>query len=110
MGVVPGILRGYLDFKERGKSDRRERWPTAAWWTAFLGTEESLRLQVAPRDVSLEKSLQWLLRQVSPAFARVYDSGLHPRLVQEMLANGRRETERVSRQHGEMGTIKAKPP
>lgn len=89
--VVPGILLGCLNFKERGTSSRRERWPTTDWWTQFLGTNERFRLEVAPRSGSLEKRYNWLIRQVSCVFATVHDSGQHETLIEDMLSRGRQK-------------------
>ena len=88
-GVVPEVLLGCLAFKERGTTDRRERWPTAKWWTRFLDTEECFRLQTAPRNGSLEQLYHWLIRQVSRALATLHDSGLYPTLWDDLLAQGR---------------------
>lgn len=87
--AVPGILLNCLDFKERGSSVRRDRWPTAAWWTSFLGTNQRFQLETAPRSESLEKSHRWLIKQASRAFANVYDSGLYDTFIDDLLAQGR---------------------
>lgn len=89
--VVPGILLDCLAFKEKGQTDRRERWPNAVWWTQFLGTEKRFQLETAPRNASLEKSLNWMMNQVSSAFAEVYDSRLYPTFITDMLAQGRQK-------------------
>lgn len=88
-GVVSEVLLGCLAFKECGTTDRRERWPTAEWWTRFLGTEECFRLQNAPRNGSLEKLYCWLIRQCSRALATLHDSGLYPTLWSDLLEQGR---------------------
>lgn len=87
--LVPAIILGCLDFKERGPSERRERWPTAAWWTQFLGTDQRFHLEIAPRDKSDERSYRWMCRSVAPTFARLYDGGQGQGLVDELLALGR---------------------
>ena len=94
-GVVPAVLLGCLDFKERGTTERRERWPTAEWWTQFLGTVQRFRLETAPRAANLEKSYSWLMRQVARAFASVHDSGRYETLVADMLSQGRQKHDGV---------------
>jgi len=90
-GVVPAVLLSCLAFKECSTTNRRERWPTAVWWTRFLGTRERFCLQLAPRNTSVEKLYHWLFRQVSRAIATVYDSGLYPTLWEDLLKNGRQK-------------------
>ena len=90
-GGVPGILLSCLNFKECGSSVRRDRWPTAAWWTSFLGTNQRFQLETAPRNESLEKSHRWLIKQASRAFANVHDSGLYDTLIDDLLAQGRQK-------------------
>ena len=92
--VVPRTLLGYLDFKVRGSTERRERWVTEEWWTRFLGTTERFHLETAPRDESLEKSYRWLLRFVSRVFARVYHSEIGKNIVAEMLSHGTAKQDR----------------
>ena len=93
--VVPPILLGYLDFKVRGTAERRCRWKTEGWWTTFLGTARRCRLEVAPRNVSMENTYRWLIRSVAPAFARVHDSGIGEQLITQMLAHGRMKLKRT---------------
>ncbi len=93
--VVPPILLSYLNFKVQGRDKRRCRWKTESWWTTFLGTTRRRRLEVAPRNVSLEKTYRWLIRSVAPAFARVYDSGIGEQLITQMLAHGRSRLNRI---------------
>ena len=88
-GIVPSVLLGYLDFKEAGQTSRRSRQKSWAKWTAFLGTTQRCRLEVAPRNVSRDNTYHWLIRHVSPSFARLHDGGMGDKLVQEMLTEGR---------------------
>ena len=75
--------------KGRRSTERKDRWPTAPWWTAFLKTDGGFHLTVAPRDDSADKSYRWLLRSVAPTFARLYDK-MGQALVEELLKQGRR--------------------
>ena len=88
-GVVPSTILGYLRFRERGATERKDRWPTASWWTDFLGTEKRFQLTVTPRDVTKDKSRLWLLHGVARTFARYYDAEGEA-FLKEMLERGRR--------------------
>lgn len=92
--VVPRILLGCLGFKVRGTAGRRERWKTEEWWTAFLGTEERFHLGTAPRDESMQKSYDWLIRCVSRIFTLVYYSKIGKNLVADLLAHGTQKQDR----------------
>ncbi|MGI4791310.1 MAG: replication initiation factor domain-containing protein [Janthinobacterium lividum] len=107
--VVPSILIGYLDFKERGATDRRDRWPTATWWKQFLGTEQRFRLESAPRNVSLEKAYSWFIRQCSRLFALIYDSGEYPTFLEDLLADGRRKQDCKTAKTAHTQTVIPKP-
>jgi len=84
-----GILLSCLDFKGKGRSKRRERLPTAAWWTVFLGTEQRFQLQTAPRSQSIEKTHDWMMTQMARGYASVVDSGLYPTFHEDLLKQGR---------------------
>ena len=86
---ISGILLSYLDFKDKGRSTRRERLPTAAWWTQFLGTKKRFQLQTAPRNQSIEKTHDWMMKQMARGYASVVDSGLYPTFHEDLLKQGR---------------------
>jgi phage replication initiation protein len=70
--VVLGVIRGYVDFKERGSDGHRHRWQAAPWWEAFCRGVAKLRLGTAPEAMrGVEQVKSWLLRQVAPALALV---------------------------------------
>ena len=87
--VIPAFLLHCLRFVEPNQMCRRDRQVTAAWWTKFLGTETSFRLETAPRNVSRDTNYDWLIRSAGPSFAKHYDNGMGQRLTDEMLASGR---------------------
>lgn len=91
--VVPSILLDCLDFKERGPTDRRDRWSTTSRWLEFVGTHQRFQLTTAPRSESIEKSHAWIMKQVTRAFASVQDSGLYPTFSEDVLAAGRLKIE-----------------
>ena len=66
---VPGIIKGYLDFKVPSSCSQRERWDTQEWWNRFLSGAKKLRLSTAPVIRSVDKSLEWCRKQVAPTLA-----------------------------------------
>ena len=85
---VPGIIRAYLDFKIRSSGSQRERWKTQGWWNMFLSGAKKLRLSTAPVVRSVDKSYQWISKQVAPTLAMVLrasggDLGVFDQLISE---------------------------
>jgi len=68
-GYAVGLLLGLLDFKERVDDSNKSRWPTAAFWTDFLGTFEKVTVKVTAKMRSAEQTRRWVFRQVAPALA-----------------------------------------
>lgn len=68
-GFVPGLIRGYLEFKEPGQAEQRTRWSIAGWWARFLGYAEKLRLVLPSPVRTLETVRAWVERQVAPSLA-----------------------------------------
>jgi phage replication initiation protein len=64
-----GVLKGMVDFKERGESDRKTRWDTVGWWDAFLGFAAKARLVVERKEKTLDDVRSWVLGQVAPSLA-----------------------------------------
>jgi DNA relaxase NicK len=75
-GVVPSLLRHYLDFKVPNEGDTNKcRWDTAPWWSDFLDECEKVRLsvkKVATRTIDSVK--EWLHRQAAPSLALLMDA------------------------------------
>jgi phage replication initiation protein len=69
LGVVPGVLRSYLVFTQRGRHSQRERWPIQPWWKQFLA--DSQKVQLVASDRKEPDDLAWLCRTAAPALARV---------------------------------------
>jgi len=70
---VAGILRSYLEFKQRSGDSNKSRWPIAGWWDAFLGHVAEARLATAAAVRTLEGSILWLKRQVAPTLAMLVE-------------------------------------
>jgi len=64
-----GVLRGMLDFKQRGTSSQKTRWATSPWWDAFLGFAEKARLVVDKKVRTLDDVRSWVVGQVAPSLA-----------------------------------------
>lgn len=64
-----GVLKGMLDFKVRGESDRKTRWETAPWWHAFLGFAAKATLTVEGKVRTLADVQSWFVNQVAPTLA-----------------------------------------
>jgi len=58
-----GVLRGMLDFKERGFDSNKTRWDTVPWWDAFLGFAAKARLTVEAKVRTLDDKKQWAFGQ-----------------------------------------------
>jgi hypothetical protein len=107
--VVAGVLRQYMDFKERGSGDlaHRYRWSTCAWWTAFLGVVEKVRLAVTGKPKTVEQVYDWLHHQVAPNLAVVvHGLGAAGRqALEDLLESGR---ERWKKKHRETVSLTVK--
>jgi len=66
---VASAIYGYLDFKDRGSSDRRERWPTVYWWAEFVGGVGKLHLGTARGESSDQARIEWLQEAVAGTLA-----------------------------------------
>ena len=64
-----GIINRYVCFlKPDAKTDRRE-WEMDAAWKRFIGEEDrQIRLTDKPEPYTLERTLNWIVRQVAPSF------------------------------------------
>ena len=68
-GAIAGLIAGLVDFKEPGQDSNKARWKRCAWWSAFLGLVETIRLTVQPEDRSVEQVADWIKRQVGPSLS-----------------------------------------
>ncbi|MBD1371251.1 replication initiation factor [Hazenella sp. IB182357] len=71
--IIKGILKYYLRFVVKQKTDsNKRRWPVAKWWEHFLRNVEPLALkQNNEMEASVEKRLTWMRKQVAPTLAVV---------------------------------------
>jgi len=99
--LLAGVLRRKLDFKEVSGHSQRERRKSLSWWIDFLAGVEKMRLGVAPIVRTLQKGMEWAMRQVAPMLALIQDysnaAGLN--FMQRLRSEGLR---RRSLHHTEM--------
>jgi len=64
-----GVLRGLVDFKERGTSPQKTRWRTVSWWDRFLDGAAKAKLVVERKVRTLDGAKAYILGQVAPTLA-----------------------------------------
>jgi phage replication initiation protein len=64
-----GVLRLYVDFKERGAASQKTRWRTVDWWDEFCCGLEKVKLSIEPMKRSVAQVLRWVEHQVGPSLA-----------------------------------------
>jgi phage replication initiation protein len=91
--VIAGVLRGYIDFKDRSESDENKaRWATSAFWLRFLGAAAKCRLDVEPEEHTLEKSGKWFRSACTATMAMLLlGAGGDLAFVDALLAEGKRK-------------------
>lgn len=70
-----GIIRAAVDFRVNDGTVTKARWELCAWWRAFLGGVEAVRVRVGLVQRTIEDVGRWLVHSVSgglAAFAEVY--------------------------------------
>ncbi len=87
--AVVGVLRNYLDFREAGTDSNVSRWSTVSWWESFLGACERVRLSIPKPERTIERVREWLLKQVAPMFAVLWESGHQAGFVHRMVQEGK---------------------
>lgn len=61
------IINRYIRFADKDESKERCDWNTNAQWKWFIGTDrERLKLTTTPEPYTLQRTLNWLHRQVAP--------------------------------------------
>lgn len=71
--IVTGILKNYLRFVVKDKKDsNRRRWKTAPFWDKFLGNVEKLRLTNISPDRTVQRTYDWIDKQVAPSLAVLF--------------------------------------
>jgi phage replication initiation protein len=73
--AVAGLLAAVIDFKDPDdKTQRRAGRRTAEWWSNFLGGVQKVRLCMATPQVTLERAVGWLRKQIAPTLAAVLEA------------------------------------
>lgn len=63
---VKGVLKDYVRFVEKSKTDiNNRRWKTAKWWNKFLDNIDVIKLASPKIYTSIEKKKEWLKDDVS---------------------------------------------
>lgn len=63
--VAKGVIKNYLRFVDKGKTDRRDTWKTSHFWEVFLGDVERLQIYTKPQEDFYEKSRNWYMNQAA---------------------------------------------
>jgi DNA relaxase NicK len=71
-----GILRNYVDFKERPakEGEQRSRLPTVSWWNDFCMACEKVQLWQGPKIRTIEDRAEWMAYQGSKTLAMVTEA------------------------------------
>lgn len=70
--TVFSIINHYIRFVDPDKSKRRENWETNVRWACFMGENRGkLRLTTAPEPYTLDRTMNWIARQVAPTLKMV---------------------------------------
>lgn len=86
------IVNRYIRFVDTEKDKSREQWRLNPDWEYFIGTNrEQLRLTTKPEGYTLERTLNWLSRQVAPTLkmALKLDEIHHTSVVEEIIEGAR---------------------
>lgn len=70
--MISGVIRNYVQFVERTSDQNRARWPECGWWVEFLQGVEKLRLSRKAPDITVERAMKWVEKQVSPTLAMIF--------------------------------------
>lgn len=87
--LAKGILSNYMAFVDKDNNKNKSRWKLSKFWIKFLGDVEKIPLsQVAP-DRTIERSYDWIDKQVTTTFAMLYEAfGHDPDFIESMLDDG----------------------
>ena len=70
--AMAGVLKSYIDFKERGADSHRDRWKSAEWWQGFLHCISKCRLMLDPVVQTIEGAKMWVQNAVAPTLAVLF--------------------------------------
>lgn len=86
------IINRYLRFANKDETKRRSAWTTDEQWRRFIGEgQECLRLTTKPEPYTIERTLNWLHRQVAPTLKAVMKlDELHDtKIMTDMIKNAK---------------------
>jgi Replication initiation factor len=68
-----GVLRDFVDFRDRSGSDAPARCPLLPLWEAFVGHAPATPFPLPRKECRLERSMKFLEKQVAGSFSLVVD-------------------------------------
>lgn len=71
--ATAAVLKNYINFKDPSSDTNKSRWLTSCFWDEFLDGVSRLALTVKVAERTIEKTKEWLERQVAVALARVVE-------------------------------------
>lgn len=69
--VARSVLASYIMFRRPSKDLNKSRWPICEWWDKFIGEVDKLSLSRVAPDRTIEDTVDWIERQVSPSMSAV---------------------------------------
>lgn len=70
-----GVVRGFVDFRDRSGVERGDRAPLLGWWAILTGEVERVRLAVERPVATLFRKVLWLRRSVARSLAAIDAAG-----------------------------------
>jgi len=81
------LLHGAMRIAKANPADsNRGRWATRQKWIAFIGETQPLKLTVSKPKATIQRSVNWLVKQVIPTLAGVLQTADGPAKVFDLLA------------------------
>ncbi|OPX01408.1 replication initiation factor domain-containing protein [Geobacillus sp. LEMMY01] len=69
--VARSVLASYIMFRRPVSDGNKSRWPICDWWDKFIGEVDKLSLSRVAPDRTIEDTVDWIERQVSPSMSAV---------------------------------------
>lgn len=90
LSVVPGVIRGLIDFKDPDDFDQNQtRRASAPWWSGWLSSVERLRVVTAPKVASIAKTANWIENQCAVALhILAHSPGYGRKFLEKVIRNG----------------------
>lgn len=84
-----GIIKNYINFVDRTNDSNKSRWPVSKFWAKFVQDGEKLKLTAKLPDITIERKMDWIYRQVVPSLAEIWVAmGAPEGYFQEMIKEG----------------------